>query len=398
MADNTAGGSATVDEPPRVENVVARVYFPELDGLRSIAFLSVFLFHHGVSWGVLAHTFGHTTERAFRENGWVGVQLFFILSGYLITTLLLTEEARFGRIDLRAFWIRRACRIWPLYYLCVLIGFFVIPWIDGYLGSPGYRQQLAKQLPAFLLFLGNWSLALRGPPPNFEIGILWSVCVEEQFYLAIPLLLAWVRPRFRVGVVLGLMAGAIAVRALLARDPSVHQMMIQYNTFAQLDTILSGVLLALLLGVNPKGSPVGRWARWLQWPLYAVMIWGLTSRQLAQEFPSRRTWDFVAIWVCGMGLVAVAVTVRGRLSAILSSTILVWLGKISYGLYMYHEVAIWIKPKVARRLPWFPNEDALMGIGTLALTILLAAVSYYAFERPFLRWKKAWTRLPSRPV
>ena len=90
--------------------------------------MMVYLFHGGVPWAmVLPGRSARTAAGAFRENGGYGVQLFFILSGYLIATLLLREEARYGRIALRAFWIRRILRIWPLYYLIVVIGFFVIP-------------------------------------------------------------------------------------------------------------------------------------------------------------------------------------------------------------------------------------------------------------------------------
>jgi peptidoglycan/LPS O-acetylase OafA/YrhL len=401
MAEAEAQGMPAVAEVaavPVAKEPPPRVYFPELDGLRSWAFLAVYLFHGGVPWPLFAQVAGSRAARSFRENGWVGVQLFFILSGYLITTLLLTEEARFGRVDLRAFWVRRALRIWPLYYLAVFIGFVVMPWCDGALGTPGHREALGRHLPAFLLFLGNWSLALRGPGPNDQVGVLWSVCVEEQFYLLAPLLVAWVSPRLRVRVVLALMAASIALRWHLARDPGQHQMMVQFNTFAQLDTMLSGVLLALFLGTDPKGGRVSRWARWLQWPLYALIVWVMTRPHLAQVEPWRRTWDFVAIWACGVGLLAVAVTVRGWLQAVLSATTLVWLGKISYGLYMYHEVAFWLRPKVADQLGWFPNKEPLTAFGTLAATVALAAASYYAFERPFLRWKRSWTRLPSRPV
>jgi len=76
----------------------------------------------------------------------------------------------------------------------------------------------------------------------------------------------------------------------------------------------------------------------------------------------------------------------------------VWLGKISYGLYMYHEIAIWARDRIFSRMPWFPNREELFAIATLTLTIALAAVSYYGYERRFLVKKRAWTRVPSRPV
>src|SRR5262249_12513092 len=152
---------------------------------------------------------GSGAAHALRENGGYGVQLFFILSGYLITTLLLREEVRYGPIALRAFWIRRILRIWPLYYLTLLIGFVVLPGLNGHLGTPGYRDMLRIHLLPFLGFLGNWSMALIGPLPDW-LSVLWSVCVEEQFYLIVPLFIAWVAARLRRPLVIGLIAASIA--------------------------------------------------------------------------------------------------------------------------------------------------------------------------------------------
>ena len=120
-----------------------RIYFPELDGLRFIAFMMVYLFHGGVPQGIVARLIGSRAAAALRENGGFGVQLFFILSGYLIATLLLREEARYGRIDLRAFWVRRILRIWPLYYLILVIGFGLIPALEGQLRTPQLPQHAA---------------------------------------------------------------------------------------------------------------------------------------------------------------------------------------------------------------------------------------------------------------
>ncbi len=171
----------------------------------------VFLFHGGFPESIVRQVIGRAAARALRGNGGYGVQLFFILSGYLITTLLLREEARYGRIALRAFWVRRILRIWPLYYLVVAIGFFVLPGLDGQLGTPYHRELLRVHLWPFLVFAGNWSMALVRPAPDW-LSVLWSVCVEEQFYLVVPLFVAVVSPRFRVPLVAAMIAGSIAVR------------------------------------------------------------------------------------------------------------------------------------------------------------------------------------------
>ena len=242
-------------EPPaetRAEPTAAtpgheRLYLPELDGLRFVAFLMVFLFHQGMPYGVVTYLFGKTVARSFHENGWTGVQLFFILSGYLITTLLLREEAMYGRVDLKSFWIRRILRIWPLFYLTVALSFLVIPAFDGGLFTTGGFAYLRKHLPWFLIFGGNWSMAIQGPVATDAQSILWSVCVEEQFYLLVPLIVVFVPRRLRIPLVMITIAVSVGYRSSLARA-NANQLMIQFNTFAQFDTLLSGVLLAALPG------------------------------------------------------------------------------------------------------------------------------------------------------
>ncbi len=396
--------------PAQVDPGPERIYFPQLDGLRFIAFFLVYLFHGGIpefsGWvnglvrGLGGGGSGSKADWGYtiRANGWVGVQLFFILSGFLIATLLLREEDRFGRIDLRAFWVRRILRIWPLYYWIVFLGFFVLAWVDGSLLHESYQQrQLGQHLPAFLLFLGNWSMGLIGPVWTDALSVLWSVCVEEQFYLLCPILIAWVPSRGRTAVVVTLMGASILGRYLMARA-NVNVLLFQYGTITQLDTLLSGVLLALILHRFPPGDPAARWTGWLQWPVWIGAGWVMTRRDLAHGTVAERTWGFVGLWLVGAGIVAVIVVRHGWPSRLLSHRWFVWLGRVSYGLYMYHEITLWLGRKIADALGWFPNKEILTTAGCLALTIGTAGLSYYAIERPFLRWKRSWTRVPSRPV
>jgi peptidoglycan/LPS O-acetylase OafA/YrhL len=374
-----------------------RIYFPELDGMRFIAFLLVYLFHGGVPPLLLARLVGSKVAGALRANGGYGVQLFFVLSGYLITTLLLREEARYGRIALRAFWVRRILRIWPLYYFIVFIGFFVLLPLDQSSQLSAYFSVLKTHLLAFLLFLGNWSMALIKPIPSDALSVLWSVCVEEQFYLIVPLLIALVLPRYRVLIVGLLMVGSIAMRWACA-SRSGSQLLIVFNTFAQFDTLASGVMLALVMGWDRQRPRLARWLFWLQWPIYGASIWLFFQDALGHGSVWHRTWDFVWVWMCWVGIVIVALWGNGWLRAALSYSRIVWLGKISYGLYMYHEIALWLRNTITYKLPWFPNQEELLAIASFALVIAMAAASYYGYERRFLVWKRAWTRVPSRPV
>jgi peptidoglycan/LPS O-acetylase OafA/YrhL len=374
-----------------------RFYFPELDGLRFIAFMMVYLFHEGIPAELLVRLIGRAPARALLQNGGFGVQLFFILSGYLITALLLREEARYGRIAVRAFWVRRILRIWPLYYLVVAIGFFLLPAISGQIGTPSYSEAISIHFPAFLAFLGNWTMALVNPIPYRWISILWSVCVEEQFYLIAPFLFVFVAPRFRRLLVAVLMLASIAMRAACARHYSTP-LMIVYNTFAQLDTLFSGVLLALVLGWDRNRPGLRKWLRWLQWPIFGCFVWLLCEPALGHGSLWHKTWDPVWFWLCGLGIVVVAVWSGGWLRSVLSYSRLVWLGKISYGLYMYHEFVLREQTRISLQSDWFPNKEILLAIAALAMTVALAALSYYGYERRFLLLKRAWTRVPSRPV
>lgn len=394
-------------EPPPPSD---RVYFPALDGLRFVAFLLVFGFHDGFGWLAEAITLatlplfllvqpfgteatsrvaalGPAVGRAIRGNGWVGVELFFLLSGFLITTLLLREEARFGRVDLKAFWVRRALRIWPLYFLIVALTFFVLPALDGRIGTTGHAAMVRKHLPWFLVFLGNWSMIVQGPMGDDTITILWSVCAEEQFYVLAPLLIAAVGRRWRLPVVAAGMAAAVAARAWVAAR-GLHPLAISYNTLALLDTMLAGVALALVLDRHPPGLRAARRAGVWGW-LVLVAALGLMSRgELAHTSPRHQTWDYLAIWGAGLGVVAYPlIRPDGRGVRWLSARPVVWLGRISYGLYMYHEIAFWAVGRAGFR-----------SVAALGLTVALASASYYGVERPFLRLKRAWTRVPSRPV
>ena len=390
----------------------SRVYFPALDGLRFAAFGLVYLFHGGIPQvgGVLdwaGEPFGWRATRkgwnsgmfgqTVLDNGWIGVQLFFILSGFLITTLLLREEQRTGRIDLRAFWMRRILRIWPLYYFVVLITFLIIPWLDRDLDSPKTLELWSDHLLSFLTFGGNWSMAFRGQAEYKAVCILWSVCIEEQFYLFCPLIIAGVRPSRRIPLVaVGMIVGVIGrtLSSIALERKHVSLLFIPYNTVNQLDTLFAGVLLALILEarlVRPKPP------RFLSVIAILGAITLLVRRDLAHGSFIGPIVDYVAIWVVGVIWVWIATQEQGWIPCILSYRGFVWLGCISYGLYMYHEIAFFLQVWLYDLVGWFPGQDWMAPIVSLILTIGLAWGSYTMLEGPFLRLKKRWSRVESRP-
>ncbi|WP_235905661.1 acyltransferase family protein [Tautonia marina] len=398
-----------------------RVYFPELDGLRAVAIALVYVFHDRKLdlLGFITQTLGLIVSitldpllelmglgsigfrvpvlvSTLRENGWIGVQIFFVLSGYLIATLLLRERSRYGRVDLRAFWVRRLLRIWPLYYLVILICWSLMPLIRSGvgLGPRMWSPEALAQLPYFLLFLGNWSMGFQGPLPADSAGVLWSICVEEQFYLVVPLLIAWVGPRSRGVLIALMMAAAIVARYALALSEA-NPLLLRFNTIVHLDTLLAGVALAL---VTHRLPDLGRSGLWIGRAVVVLGLVALFTVPLARGGPWSQAIDYILIWGWAVALVAWAASARDPWTALLRRPTLVWLGKISFGLYLFHEIALGIAEWIGFALRSIPDIGPIVTLMAPALTVGLAALSYSRFERPFLRLKDRWTRVPSRPV
>lgn len=408
---SAVGDTTATTQSPEPPN--ERLYLPQLDGLRFFAFLAVFAFHNGLPpFAPLVRDLVRTLHglggpfRAIPEelgarwqaNGWIGVEIFFVLSGYLIVTLLLREEEQHGRVDLRAFWVRRILRIWPLYYVTLAVALLLASGLATGYAEPSFWEFLSRQGLAFMLFLGNWSMGFRGPAPTDALSVLWSVCVEEQFYLFVPLLLVFIPRRWRVPLALAGIAGGIAGRTWLAKSHA-GPLLFQFNTVSHLDVLLGGVLLALLVRPRPGGPP--SWS--VRGQAAEIVCLGALVLLVSQPGLGKGTWtrqslDLVGVWVACAGWLGVMVSHRTWGSAMLSYNRLVWLGRISYGLYMWHEIALWTNARLFRQLGWFPNQEPLQAIAGLALTIAFAAASYTWLERPFLRLKSRWTRVASRPV
>src|SRR5579884_1110409 len=225
-------------------------YYPTLDGLRFFAFFLVFLHHAFEGWSSPNPVLNFFLI-ALEKNGWAGVDLFFVLSGFLITALLVKERQEFGSFSLKNFWIRRSLRIWPLYYLALIMGFFIIPFIHTHIfgitpPNININLILKEQTPFYFTLLGNWAVVLYNYPPFTNIAHLWTISLEEQFYLLWPLVLFFTKnfkKSFIAGLILILLA--MAFRFYLAlhgvRHPGIY-----VDTFARMDTLVLGSLAALV--------------------------------------------------------------------------------------------------------------------------------------------------------
>lgn len=354
-------------------------YEPALDGVRALAIAAVLAFHDGVS---------------FLPGGFLGVEVFFVLSGYLITSLVLVELEATGRVRLGAFWARRARRLLPA--LFVLVAVVVVHQIlVGATGAvPGFRADVLSTL----LYVANWHQILAGSNyfaatgPVSPLRQTWSLAIEEQFYLLWPpLLLAvatlarrrGVSPRRAIGVValLGCAGSAVAM-ALVVRSPADISLA-YYGTGTRAQGLLAGAALATVLASRPSRALAG----WSRRGVAAAALAGAAVLAAAVVLVSGTSLGLYRFGFLGIDAAAVAVLAGLRLlprsagARLLSSRPLVGLGRVSYGLYLWHfPLFLWIDP----------SSTGLRGAPLFALRVvasLVAAVlSYVVVEMPVRRW------------
>ncbi len=397
-----------IQRPAELESHLAeprpapRFYKPELDVLRFFAFLFVFL-HHTVPNEAADYATKLRPDIAewvasVGRAGALGVDLFFALSSYLITELLLREAELSGTLDVKAFYIRRILRIWPLYFFFLTLSAAVVPRI-----IPGDQLPVAYLL-MFVFLLGNWMCAFQGYPSS-TAAPLWSVSMEEQFYLGWPLLLrvTGARKLAKLCVALLIVASAyrLALVALRVAHPATWCM-----TFSRLDPIAAGALVAVWLRRRPCHIGLAHRAPLV---IAGFLCWLLVARYLPIDNPptvARALVGYPAITL-GAVLMLLAFTAgwKSRLPRALRLPPLIYLGRISYGLYVYHLLAIHLTPSLFKRsiqhhlLPLQFVADHLWSlrfVAGLALTIVLASLSFHFLEQPFLRLKARFTHVLSR--
>jgi peptidoglycan/LPS O-acetylase OafA/YrhL len=368
----------------------ARFYHPELDLLRFFAFLMVFLHHAFPHEQVFWTNLGvprliANVLAAIGATGAFGVSVFFVLSSYLITELLLREKDLIGTLDIRSFYIRRILRIWPLYFAFLALA-VALQWI-----LPGQHVTLRAGL-WFSLLAGNWFIVFHGFPSSV-IFPLWSVSIEEQFYITWPAVVRRAGETTMLVIAGLLLAVATATRIYLGLH-HVGESDAWCNTFVQLDPIVIGILLAVWLrGEIHRLSRLGR---------AALMLGGITGLAMGSMYFGIKN-DPLTTTRLVLGYPSVAIGGGLLLLSVLrvkdggSVRPLVYLGRISYGLYVFHVLGLLISNHLVSDQTGSLWRYALrVGVG-LAATILMAAISYRWLETPFLRLKQRFTHVLSRP-
>lgn len=372
---------------PTAKQPARKVYFPNLDGLRFLAFFAVFLFHsfYTASEAVKASSVYQVANAATR-SGDLGVNFFFVLSGFLITYLLLSERAATGRIAIGAFYMRRILRIWPLYFVVVGLGFVVLPVVRAHFGEHTVLHETARPV-YFLTFLVNFNNLYYGCQTP-TLTVLWSVCVEEQFYLVWPLLIAAV-PTRRLGWLFGaVLAASLAFRAYYRID----FLMLNLHTMSVIgDMALGGAVAWLCFRDNRLISAIQRLPRWGILLGYALGIGLIASRETLLALPYYLIIDRLALALFFAFVLLEQNYAVHSLTKMGNWRLLTYWGTYTYGLYCLHFLALLAAYQLLHRLGLNQTVTGVLlgdNATALAIALLLSWLSFNFYEKPFLKLKK----------
>lgn len=380
---------------PTATTAVTGRHLPALNGLRGIAVLGVLAYHLQLSWA---------------RGGYLGVDLFFVLSGFLITTLLLEEWGGSGRVDLAAFWGRRARRLLPALFLVVAaLALYLV--CNALFGGPGANglidlSGLRGDAIATLLYVNNWHLIyahqsyfaqFSTPSP---LQHTWSLAIEEQFYLVWPLVLlvvlkvgrrGWRKLGLTTTVILGV--GSSVLMAVLFNPPA-DPSRIYYGTDTRLFDLMAGATLAFLAASRPQPGAAARRTLHRVGPVAAVVLAVFWVRAgTAGGLPTNFMFEggfLVCAALAGLVVADARLVEPGRFARGLAWRPLHFIGTISYGIYLWHWPVIVYLNGARTGLSTWPLD-----ILRVVVTLLVSTASYYLVERPirlakFGRGHTAW--------
>jgi len=374
-----------------MQNKTDRIYFSGLNGLRFFAALSVIITHIEL----LKTSFGF---KSYWKNpvifnlGGIGVCFFFVLSGFLITYLLLVEKQKYKSIKVKEFYIRRILRIWPLYYFILILGFFILPVFDiihiPYL-QESFKENFFENLVLYLMILPNVAFAIFPAVPH--IGQAWSIGVEEQFYIIWPWVISKsknvLKTLITIIISLFLIKFCILILGEFYSESDWYNPLKLFIAMAKFECMAIGGIGAYFLFTNNKLLSLlqNRYATLSSIILIPILIY-ITPENLQ---------DGVHIIYSVLFLIIILNIIT---FLYFENKIFNYLGKISYGIYMYHFMII---PLVLSMFQKYISVDSevITNLGIYSLTILttifVSGLSYKYFEKPFIDLKTRFTTIKS---
>jgi peptidoglycan/LPS O-acetylase OafA/YrhL len=365
------------------ETPLSGIHIGALDGVRGIAILLVLAFHF--AWAGISQFDLHYRFLSIMTFGWCGVDLFFVLSGFLITGIL--YDQRHSNHYFRSFYARRILRIFPLYYGALLsVALLKALWWQPQWGSWGTRSPLWLDfyLTNFVIAANGWSAVGDG------LAHFWSLAVEEHFYLVWPFLVLLGTRRQLMAAAAALAVFALALRSFLLLSGTTAEAVFVL-TPARIDALAIGALCSLAIR-GPGGSNILRLA------IVAMLSCGFCVLLIVVVRHTLSNYDIV---METLGLTLLALTFGGVIltgvmwqpfKIVLNLGILRWFGRYSYGLYVWHQIIIFIlfQPAIRNLLGVQRTTTAstFYILSTFALVMLVSVASYHLWEKPFLSLKK----------
>lgn len=365
-----------------------KLYYPELDGLRFFAFLLVFINH-------APYLAPSPIFRVLHDYGWIGVDLFLCLSAFLITRLLMEENTNTGTINIRFFYFRRMLKIWPLYFL------FIIFLIAYQASTHDWDNTIQLRIAGLALFSDNILSAFLGYNHLFSSVHLWTISYEEQFYLLIPWAirkLVAVKDNTRSFFIFFTFFLLSSIRILFIYQNAPHPS-IWVLPITHFESILGG--MALGMGVfNEVFKKLDSKSLFL----LGILLTGLATRLPNTHVTS---WNLMLTYpLVGVGMMLIIFSVlhdnKSKINIFLRNKKIVSLGKISYGLYVYHILCLAIANQACLQLGISSQNTTLypitMFVIGMVFVILFSRISYQLYEKPFLILKDRFTHIKSRPI
>lgn len=370
------------------------IYFSGLNGLRFLAALAVIITHIELIKG----TFGlksYWINPLFFNLGGLGVYFFFVLSGFLITYLLLAEKEKYQKISIKQFYLRRIFRIWPLYYLILCIGFFILPHFEAfkipYL-QVSFEENFYPNLFLYLLILPNLAFSLYPAVPN--IGQSWSIGVEEQFYIFWPLIISRSKSVFKTLViitsVLILIKVMVLILGLFFRATDWYLPLKLIVAMSKFECMSIGGLGAYFLFNNHKLLD------FIYKPI--VFILSIFFSIFLIYFTPQKLQDGIHLIYALLFLQIILFVAKKSVNTFFENKVFNYLGKISYGLYMYHFMVIPFCIYFYVKYFHFNSlviENIVLYSSIILISILISGISYQLFEQRFIKLKSRFSPIKS---
>jgi peptidoglycan/LPS O-acetylase OafA/YrhL len=369
-----------------------RIYFENLDVIRFISAFMIVIVHAYGAWtgyygqiGILSSgtykelSAGGKYVDTFIHNFNIGVDIFFLLSGFLITYILLEEKKKYKNISIGNFIVRRSLRIWPLYFFLIGITPFLVQWVGA--NTPNYL--------ANLFFLGNFD-TIRTEAWTYPFGHFWSICVEEHFYLIWPFIIYLVPKKHLISTIAIIIVSSILFRIYCVQTMAHPWFSLYLNTLCKVDVLVIGALGAYFYSEKPFIFKLNRLVRV---SLFALLILSLSIESMlnwdTMFLAAFRKFFYLGFFILLLMDYNFNPTFKHLLP---KKSIIHYFGKISFGIYMYSNMLLEV---VVKKIMWpyqINNVWVFFGI-TIALSIIIPIISYELMEKHFLKLSKRFARI-----